>query len=56
MIEGSTTNRSVRNSRFYLLVAVASTFIVFRGLRQSYYLRSIFGFPALPGSYICMAW
>jgi hypothetical protein len=49
MIEGSTTNRSVRNGRFYLSIAVASTLLVFAGFARSYYLRTEFGFPALPG-------
>lgn len=49
MIEDSTTNRSVRNGRFYLSIAVASTLVVFAGFARSYYLRSVFGFPALPG-------
>lgn len=48
MIEGPTTDRSVRNGRFYLSVAVASTLLVFVGFARSYYLRSVFGFPALP--------
>lgn len=48
MIEDSTTNRSVRQGRFYLLIAIASTLLVFAGFARSYYLRSVFGFPALP--------
>lgn len=49
MIEGSATNRGVQKSRFYLTIAFASTLLVFAGFARSYYLRSIFGFPALPG-------
>ncbi len=49
MIDDSTTNRDVRNGRFYLLIAVASTLLVFAGFARSYYLRGSFGFPALPG-------
>lgn len=49
MIEGSATNRGVQKSRFYLVIALASTLLVFAGFARSYYLRSIFGFPALPG-------
>src|SRR5690348_13085020 len=49
MLEDSTTNRSVRNGRFYLSIAVASTLVVFAGFARSYYLRSVFGFPRLPG-------
>jgi hypothetical protein len=49
MIEGSSATRSVRNNRFYILVAVASTLLVFVGFARSYYLRSVFGFPTLPG-------
>lgn len=48
MMEDS-TNRGVRNGRFYILIAVASTLLVFAGFARSYYLRSAFGFPALPG-------
>lgn len=47
--EDSTTNRAVRNGRFYLLVAAASILLVSSGFARSYYLRSVFGFPALPG-------
>ena len=49
MIENSVTNRSVGNGRFYLSIAVASTLVVFAGFARSYYLRSVFGFSALPG-------
>jgi hypothetical protein len=49
MIDDSTTNRNLRNGRFYLLVAAASTLLVFAGFARSYYLRSVFGFPVLPG-------
>jgi hypothetical protein len=49
VIEHSTRNRSDRNGRFYLAIAVASTLLVFAGFARTYYLRSAFGFPALPG-------
>ena len=49
MIQDSTTNPRVRSSRFYILIAVASTLLVFAGFARSYYLRSAFGFPTLPG-------
>lgn len=49
MMEDSATNRGVRNDRFYLSIAVASSLIVFAGFARSYYLRTVFGFPALPG-------
>jgi hypothetical protein len=45
----STTNRTVRNRRFYLSIAAGSTLLVFAGFARSYYLRTAFGFPALPG-------
>jgi hypothetical protein len=48
MVEDSTRNRSIRNGRFYLSIAVLSTLLVFAGFARSYYLRSEFGFPALP--------
>ena len=48
-IEGSITNRGVRNGRFYILIGAASTLLVFAGFAQSYYLRNEFGFAALSG-------
>jgi hypothetical protein len=48
-MEDSTINRGLRNGRFYLLAAGASILLVFSGFARSYYLRSVFGFPALPG-------
>jgi hypothetical protein len=48
MIESSAANRNVRYDRFYLLIAAASTLLVFAGFARSYYLRCVFGFPALP--------
>jgi len=49
MVDDSTTNRNIRNGRFYLSIAVASTLLVFAGFARTYYLRRVFGFPALPG-------
>jgi hypothetical protein len=49
MFEDSTINRSVRNGRFYVSIAVASALLVFAGFARTYFLRSLFGFPALPG-------
>lgn len=48
-MEDSTSKRTVRNGRFYLSIAMASTLLVFAGFAKSYYLRSVFGFPVLPG-------
>ncbi|HKR26597.1 MAG TPA: hypothetical protein VJS11_04045 [Acidobacteriaceae bacterium] len=42
-------NPRVRSGRFYLSIAVVSALLVFAGFARSYYLRSVFGFPALAG-------
>lgn len=49
MIEDSTTNRNTRSGWFYLSISLASIVLIFTGFARSYYLRSAFGFPALPG-------
>jgi hypothetical protein len=48
MLEDSTTNPSIRSDRLYLWIALSSTLLVVEGFARSYYLTSVFRFPALP--------
>jgi hypothetical protein len=47
MIEDPTTNRRV-DRWFYVSVAAASSLVIFAGFARSYFLRTAFGFRALP--------
>lgn len=49
MMKDTTTIRGVGNDRFYLSIASASALLAFAGFARSYYLRTVFGFPPLPG-------
>ena len=41
-------SRQIRDRRFYLAMAIASTILVFLGFARTYYLKAYFGTPQLP--------
>jgi hypothetical protein len=47
-VENSTAPRPVSDRWFYLAVAIASCLLVFAGFARSYFLRTFFGFHAMP--------
>ena len=47
-IVGTTVNRRTVGRWFYTWVALGTALIVFAGFARSYYLKGVFGTPALP--------